>query len=671
MAVSYENLPNAASTQPLSADLANVPELKDPGPLDATLPPTPIRELLAASGATVFVLANDANLVATIRRAAEQHPLYVVETWAEILQAVESERCGIALLDAAVLGGRVAECVDRLAAYSDRLVTLVAAERGGAHQYIGLLSDGKIHRLLIKPTAVGAARLLIESATARRLQLREESANDDTHAGTPAPSSKVEKKKAGVMAGVLGAAALIGLAILGSQLGWLDRSPTAESAATPAAASPPAESAPPLDTRLAEIRAKAELALQEGRLAEPLGDNALEHYRAILALAPADQAARDGVTSVVETLFKRAEEALLAEQLDVTAAALDHVRRVDPSSSRLAFLDAQLARALAALAVAPPPVTAGPQTAASPTELESTLSLAAARLRRGQLVSPPGDNARAYLDRAVRLAPNDARVAALRADVAAALIAAARLLADADVTAATNLAAEARGLGVQSAELAALERELGAARANDEHQQRLALLETARARTQNGALFAPAGDSALDHLSGLQTVAPDLAGLAEAWQAFQEAAVLSIRGAIERAEWAAAETQLAGLARAPGGAAAGAPLADELAAGRLQETYLTTAAPTGALTLLSSAPAVYPADALQRGVQGWVDLEFIVDREGVPRNLFVMRASPAGRFDAAALEAVRQYRYAPFEQDGRVYERLARVRVRFQLQQRQ
>jgi len=78
---------------------------------------------------------------------------------------------------------------------------------------------------------------------------------------------------------------------------------------------------------------------------------------------------------------------------------------------------------------------------------------------------------------------------------------------------------------------------------------------------------------------------------------------------------------------------------------------------------------VYPAGALERGVEGWVDLEFIVDRDGRPRNLLVMQASPVGRFDAAALDAVRQYRYAPFEKDRRVYERLVRVRVRFQMQQ--
>jgi len=669
MAVSYENLPNPGTTE-LNGDARNVPvALTFPGELDATLPPTPIRELLAASGATIFVLAHDARLVATIRRAAEHHPLYVVETWPEIVEAVEEERCGIALLDAAVLGPRVAECVGRLAAHADRLVTLVAADRAAAHQYMGLLSEGRIHRLLIKPTALGAARLLIESATARRLQLREESATDDTQPLAPAPSNKL-RKEVGIAAGAIGTAALIGVAIVGSRLGWWDGSATSEPAPPPAATAAPVESIPTLDERLGAIRAKADLAFQEGRLAEPFGDNALNHYRAILALAPADQTARDGVSSVVEALFARAEEGLLAESLEVTAAALDHVRSVVPSSSRLAFLDARLARALAVLAVAPPPAAdAVTPVAAVPTELDSTLSLATARLRRGQLLSPPGDSARAYLDRAVELAPNDARVAGLRTDLAAALIAAGRLLSGADVAAAANLAAEARALGGASADVVALEHEVGAARARDEQRQRVARLETARARVTNGALFAPAGDSALEHLSGLQAVVPDLEGLAETWATFQSAAVLAIQGALERGELDVADAQIKGLAQAPGAAAAAAPLAAELTVRRLQETYLTTPAQASAMTLLSAAPAVYPADALERGVEGWVDLEFIVDRDGRPRNLLVMQASPVGRFDAAALDAVRQYRYAPFEKDRRVYERLVRVRVRFQMQQ--
>jgi len=676
MAVSHENLPGAAkvAVAAVAANAANaqraadsnVRELPVPGPLDVTLPPTPIRELLAASGATLFVLVTDAGFIATIRRAAEQHPLFVVETWPELLDAVESSRCGIALLDATLLGARVSQYIATLAAYHDRLVTLIAADRTSAQHYIGHMASGRIHRLLIKPTAVGAARLLIESATARRLQLRDEAAKPGVLAADAVRPSRVPRWVWGTAAGV-GAVVLLGVAFGGAALDWWNRSRAVETAAPASAAVAPTTAVTP-PSELADLRAKVSLALQEGRLAEPAGDNALDHSLAVLALDPKDAVARDAVSTAIEGLFKRAEGALLADQLEAVAAALDQVRRVDPASSRLAFLDAQLARALAVLAVPPQTAASLPAAAASPTELDSVLSLGTARLRRGQLLTPAGDSAAAYAERAGQLARNDPRVAALRADVSAALIAAARMVFGSDVAAAANLAGEARRVGAESAALVALEADVGAALAREQQQQLAGRLETARARLRSGALFVPASDSALDYLIGLQADAPLLAGLAEEWESFRQAAVVAIESSIDRGDWGTADTQLARLAQAPAGAIAAQPLASELAARRLQETYLATAAPASVLKAQSSAAPVYPADLLQRAVSGWVDLEFVVDRNGQPRDLVVKQASPAGRFDEAALEAVAKNRYVPFEEDGRVYERRIKLRVRFQVQ---
>ncbi len=638
--------------------------------LEATLPPTPVRELLAASGATLFVLATDADFVAAIRRAAgDRYPLVVVETWPELESAAADGRCGIALVDAAVLGSRVGERIAALAAHAGRLVTLVAADRAAAHEYVGLLSNGRIHRLLIKPPAIGATRLLVESAVARRLQLREAQPKDGVPAAVAAAPHHVPRW-VGLWSPV-GAVALLGTAIAASRLGWWDLFAATEVVVPTAVTAAPATAPSPTPTAqlLAERRANAALALAESRLAEPAGDNALEHYLAILALEPTDQAARSGLSSVVQTLFSRAEEALLAGSLESAAAVLDHVRRADPASSRLAFLDAQLARSLAALAL-PPAAAANavpPPAAAAPTELDSMLSLAATRLRRGQLLRPAGDGAVAYLDRAAAFDPADPRVAALRADLTAALLEAARLVSGSDVAAATTLVAEARRLGGASAPLAALERDISTARERDE--QRLAdRLATARERVQSGALFAPPSDNALDSLSRLQADAPELAGLADAWDELRQAGARAIQNAIATREWVRADADLAALAQAPGGAIVAAPLAAELAARRLQDTYLATAAPPSELTLSSSVPVVYPMEALELGIEGWVDVDLVVDRNGQPRNLMVVDATPPGRFDAAALAAVEQYRYVPFERDGRVYERRLRFRLRFQIQ---
>ena len=171
----------------------------------------------------------------------------------------------------------------------------------------------------MKPLAIGATRLLIESATARRLQLREEPANDDASRRRALRRADSEMALAGGCRSGCRRVARPSRSSA-SRLGWWDRfgrlGAKEPIASKPAATAPPAEAVPPPADRLADYRAKAALALEQGRLAEPAGDNALDHYFSILALAPADQGARAGVSAVVENLFTRAEEALLADSLE-------------------------------------------------------------------------------------------------------------------------------------------------------------------------------------------------------------------------------------------------------------------------------------------------------------------------------------------------------------------
>jgi TonB family protein len=633
------------------------------GDLEDTLPPMPVRELFAASGVTLYVLTTDEAFAATVRGAAgEQYPLFVVDGWAELLAAVESGQCGVALLDATTLRGRrIADCLEALQPYAQRLVTLVAADRDLARELVAFLSSRRIHRLLIKPAAAGATRLLIDSAVGRRLQLREQQDGEPaTVVSTPAGRRRSSAWAAGAVAVVVALAGLYWVAP------WrVAERPSPTAVAAEVAPSRTSE----LEQRLAELRARADAALGEGRLAEPRGDGALDHYLTILSLAPADPQARSQLAAVTDALFARAEESLLAGSFGAAAQTLDEIRRVDASSSRLAFLEAQLARAIAVEpAVTPPQPAADAAASGQPSELDSVLSLAAARLRRGELMTPAGDSARAYLERAMRIDGNDERVVALKADVGAALLAAARVLVGADLTAATALANEARGLGVDPAAIGTLDRDLGAARDVAETRLLAEGLALAYERMREGNLFMPAETSALGELQRLQSAAREVAGLPEAWDSFRRA----VRGAIEAAtaqgDWALADAGLGALRAAPGGAVIAAPLADELGARRLQQAYLTDVAPAAELRLVSAPPVTYPPEAVARGIEGWADVEFVVDRSGATRDAVVSQASPPGRFEAAALAAVASYRYAPFERDGRVFERRVRLRIRFDIQ---
>jgi protein TonB len=57
--------------------------------------------------------------------------------------------------------------------------------------------------------------------------------------------------------------------------------------------------------------------------------------------------------------------------------------------------------------------------------------------------------------------------------------------------------------------------------------------------------------------------------------------------------------------------------------------------------------AVYPRRALQRGIEGYVVVEFTVTKLGTVRDPRVVEAQPEGIFDQAAMDAVLKFKYKP------------------------
>jgi hypothetical protein len=141
--------------------------------LESTLPPMPLKKLLASDGAGVYVLSQDPELIDSVTAAGgEQFPIHIVPTFEKLCGLVERAQCKIALLDADLLSRGLRKNLTELRVLEPTLVILLAAPRETAEKLIGLLSERTIHRLLIKPAAVGITRLLIESAVSKYLQIR-------------------------------------------------------------------------------------------------------------------------------------------------------------------------------------------------------------------------------------------------------------------------------------------------------------------------------------------------------------------------------------------------------------------------------------------------------------------------------------------------------------------
>ena len=65
----------------------------------------------------------------------------------------------------------------------------------------------------------------------------------------------------------------------------------------------------------------------------------------------------------------------------------------------------------------------------------------------------------------------------------------------------------------------------------------------------------------------------------------------------------------------------------------------------------------YPTRARERGVEGWVQVEFTITAAGTVADQKVVDADPKGIFDRAALDAIGRWKYNPKVVDGRAMER--------------
>ncbi len=85
------------------------------------------------------------------------------------------------------------------------------------------------------------------------------------------------------------------------------------------------------------------------------------------------------------------------------------------------------------------------------------------------------------------------------------------------------------------------------------------------------------------------------------------------------------------------------------------------------LTRIKGIELDYPTDALRRGVEGWVDVSYMVTAEGKVTTVKVLDSSPRGVFDAAATKALLRVRYQPMTQGGKSIAVSTKLRIAFRL----
>lgn len=469
-----------------------------------------------------------------------------------------------------------------------------------------------------------------------------------------------------------------------------------EPAAKPEAATTPQDAAAQEAATAEQVESllsRARAAMRDKRYIDPDADNALAHYRGVLAFDSANGEAQQGIDRIAEVLIGRAESAMAARDFPAALRALEVARSLNPDHPKLAALDAQVGQRLSDLALgqiqaavqanafdrAATLLKQAERTGAVPaatlsqirqeigkrqvkSQVNDLVRLANARIAQGRLLEPGNDGAKFYLNELQQLPDAADSLARLRQDFVKRAIAEARTAAQRGASAdLEQWLAELRAQNVPAAQIAALQRE-----AAQPQQQKAGdtpkLTQLVTDRIAQRRLVAPENDNAIYYYRQLQVAEPRNAQLPGLRDAIGAALLDQARSAFDGGR--AAEAQIALDAAREFGVAASTIAS-------VQPPPAAARAPV-AVTLPKLARPLqpdYPARALAAGTQGWVDVEFVVDADGRAQNVRAVGAEPRAVFDSAAVAAVRRSRFEPARTaDGTPIAQSTRLRVRFAVQ---
>ena len=601
---------------------------------------------ITTAGVGLVVLTRDEALVHTLQAVSSEYQVFPVGGESDLAAHLVASTTGVAILDVSAVASSVDRLSEKLKAQFPDLILIVAGSVDDQSALATQITRGTIYRFLHKPVSEQRVKLFVDAAWRRH--------SEGQSGGPPgATGTSDAPPAAGRNLLVLGTA-IAAAAVLGGL--FLSHKPDIPATGTPSAVAPGAAS----DTHNALLEddlARAEAAFAQGKLVAPPGANAVDWYRQAMQRNPNDPRPVKGIEKVIDTLLSDAEAQLLAQHLDEAQRLTDLARAIKADHVRIAFLQAQIGkeRERAILAQARQAAASGhiEQALAAldganhgtqqstlvnetrqeleqkqlDTSIHDFLNRANDRMRDGQLVEPPQDNAGFYIESAQALAPNDAEVKQTQKAFLDRLVSEARkAIATDSADQAQHWIAAADEAGVAPDVVAQLTQDAERVRATakaDAVAHEALLLEEARIAMRR------------------QDYAGAQRWLAQARDAGVDAgSIAAVNNDIKAAQAAAAEAEK-------------------------QANDVVSAA---SLVIVKYTPPEFPRQAQMKALTGWVDVQFLVLSDGSVSDVSVVGADPAGVFETPAMDAVRKWKYQPVMRDGKPINQRARLRVRFALQ---
>ena len=648
----------------------------------AATPPGVAALRLGLAPSPLIALTRDAQLVATLKKVTDPvHKVLPVGSEVDLSGVLLTHQGGVALIDCVAVASPIGKLIDRLRVQFPELVLIVVGRVEEQATLGAQITDGSVHRFLHRPLSEQRVRLFVEAAWRRHAQ--------DAVPPQAGPALVTPRRKTGALAWVGLAAALA----LAAPLLW--RAQQSQQAPQPAPEShAPAAS---YDPALESLLSRADSALAAGALVAPQ-ENAADLYREALGRNARDPRAVNGLAAVIDHLLAAAEQQLQQQHLDAAQQLTEQARAIDPNHARVAFLAAQIdAQRERAVLTRAQRAAAGGDVAGALATLEDAargehrstlveearqqlaqkqldarvtdfLSRGRDALARGALVAPLEDNARFYIESARALAPGAASVQQATQELIGRLQAEARQALDAKNAPQADIwIAAAADAGADGKQVAALRAE--AQQLHSAHSEQLAQLSAQfNTRLERGAVLEPATDSARFYLAQLTQQAADDPLTQRARSAYDARLVEEARSALRAQDFTATRRWLSEARSAGVDAAALTTIEAALTAGQNESQRAESYVDASTLTRIRYVAPKFPDIARAHNIDGWVDLQFLVDTDGAVTDVKVVGAQPVGIFEQVALDAVHHWRYLPQMHDGKALGQRARVRLRFTVQ---
>jgi TonB family protein len=661
------------SEQPTVHDFAGTPIVSD-------LP----RERVP-TGESLVVLTRDNALVETLKVLGSEHNIVTVDAESDLAGELVGKQMGVAIIDAAAAATAVERLTEKLKSQFPDLVLIVAGRLDDQSALAAQITSGTVYRFLHKPVSEQRVKLFVDAAWRRHGE--ELSGVADPMASTGVIPDDRAPLPRNVL--LIGSAILLALVLAG---GWfMTRKPPPAPAAKTA-------STTQTDAQFESLLSRADAALTAGTLVAPPGQNAADLYKQALHRNGSDPRPAAGIEKVIDKLLSAAEDQLGAQRLDEAQRLIEQARAIEPDHVRVAFLSAQIGKerersvltqarqaassgnieqAIAVLDGASKDGKHSTLVAEARQELEQKklddrvgdyLSQAADRLRSGQLVEPPQDNARFFIESARAVAPNEPQVHQAQKQLEDRLVAEVRKsLGAGNVEQAQHWIDAAADSGVSHEEITDLTREAQRAQTSAKADAMARLTLLFNQRLTQGKVIDPPSDSAKFYLAQLVRSDATHPSTVLARQALAGRTLDEAKAAVRRQDFVGARRWLAETHDAGTDDASISAVEHDMTTVQDTAKHAAEIMSAGNLELVKYVPPTFPVSARDRGLSGWVDVQFVVKSDGLVSDVIITGAEPVGLFEQAAVDAVRKWRYKPVERDGHAVDQRARLRMKFAL----